>query len=63
MKKVFTLVLLALVGTGAFAQKATTVKGVVLDSLTRQGEPAAILYVEGMKDYVMFHLAVPANPW
>ncbi len=41
MKKLFTLVLLALVGTGAFAQK-TTVTGVVLDSLTRVGEPAAI---------------------
>ena len=50
MKKIFTLVLLALVGTGAFAQKATTVKGVVLDSLTRQGEPAAILQFYRLPD-------------
>ena len=42
MKKVITLVVLALVTVSAWAQK-TTVKGVVLDSLSREGEPAAIL--------------------
>ena len=42
MKKPIVLILATLIGVSAFAQK-TTVKGVVLDSLTRVGEPAAIL--------------------
>ena len=42
MKKILLLLTALLLGSAAFAQK-TTVKGVVLDSLTRQGEPAAIL--------------------
>ncbi|MBQ1913578.1 MAG: TonB-dependent receptor [Bacteroidales bacterium] len=43
MKKMLTLVMAALLSLTAFAQQPTTVKGVVLDSLTRVGEPAAIL--------------------
>ena len=42
--KRFTLLLIAfLAGLSASAQEIRTVQGVVLDSLTRQGEPAAIL--------------------
>lgn len=43
MKKFFVLMTAALLGISAMAQNSTTVKGVVLDSLTRQGEPASIL--------------------
>ena len=42
MKKLVVAIVAALVSLSAFAQK-TTVKGAVLDSLTRMGEPAAIL--------------------
>ena len=42
MKKSVIAIVAALVSLSAFAQK-TTVQGVVLDSLTRVGEPAAIL--------------------
>ncbi len=42
MNRVLTTILAALLGLSAYAQ-GTTVKGVVLDSLTREGEPAAIL--------------------
>ena len=42
MKKLAVLLAAALLSVSAFAQK-TTVQGVVLDSLTRMGEPAAIL--------------------
>ena len=43
MKKTFILLVTLLVAFTATAQEIRTVKGVVLDSLTRQGEPAAIL--------------------
>jgi hypothetical protein len=49
MKKIVVLALAALVSLSAFAQK-TTVKGVVLDSLTRVGEPAAILQFYRLPD-------------
>ena len=43
MKKFFIILTALLAGLTASAQEIRTVKGVVLDSLTRQGEPAAIL--------------------
>ena len=43
MKKTITLLAALLVSLVSFAQEIRTVKGVILDSLTRQGEPAAIL--------------------
>ena len=44
MKKIVILFVTALLaGLTASAQEIRTVKGIVLDSLTRQGEPAAIL--------------------
>ena len=49
MKKTFTILLAALVSLSAWAQK-TTVTGVVLDSLTRVGEPAAILQFYKLPD-------------
>ena len=49
MKKFIVILAAALVGLQAFAQ-ATTVKGVVLDSLTRMGEPAAILQFYRLPD-------------
>ena len=49
MKKIVVLALAAFVSLSAFAQK-TTVKGVVLDSLTRVGEPAAILQFYKLPD-------------
>ena len=49
MKKTLILLLTALVSLSAWAQK-TTVKGVVLDSLTRVGEPAAILQFYKLPD-------------
>jgi len=49
MKKLVVAVIAALVSLSAFAQK-TTVKGVVLDSLTRVGEPAAILQFYKLPD-------------
>ena len=49
MKKLVVLLTAALLSVSAFAQK-TTVKGVVLDSLTRVGEPAAILQFYRLPD-------------
>ena len=49
MKKIVISIVAALVSLSAFAQK-TTVKGVVLDSLTRVGEPAAILQFYRLPD-------------
>lgn len=49
MKKLVIAVIAALMSLSAFAQK-TTVKGVVLDSLTRVGEPAAILQFYKLPD-------------
>ncbi len=49
MKKIVISLLAALISVSAFAQK-TTVKGVVLDSLTRVGEPAAILQFYRLPD-------------
>ena len=49
MKKTLTILLAAILSVSAFAQK-TSVKGVVLDSLTRQGEPAAILQFYKLPD-------------
>ncbi|MBR1569580.1 MAG: TonB-dependent receptor [Bacteroidales bacterium] len=44
MKKLVVILTALLVGTMSFAQnRSTTVKGVVLDSLTRVGEPAAVI--------------------
>ena len=43
MKKFILILTALLAGLTASAQEIRTVKGVVLDSLTRQGEPAAIL--------------------
>ena len=43
MKRFFILLTTLLIGLTASAQEIRTVKGIVLDSLTRQGEPAAIL--------------------
>ena len=43
MKKFFILLVALVAGLAANAQEIRTVKGVVLDSLTRQPEPAAIL--------------------
>ena len=43
MKKYIIILTALLAGLSASAQEIRTVKGVVLDSLTRQGEPAAIL--------------------
>ena len=49
MKKLAVLLTAALLSVSAFAQK-TTVRGVVLDSLTRVGEPAAILQFYRLPD-------------
>ena len=49
MKNLVVLLTAALLSVSAFAQK-TTVKGVVLDSLTRVGEPAAILQFYRLPD-------------
>ena len=49
MKKLAVLLAAALLSVSAFAQK-TTVQGVVLDSLTRLGEPAAILQFYRLPD-------------
>ena len=49
MKKLAVLLAAALLSVSAFAQK-TTVQGVVLDSLTRMGEPAAILQFYKLPD-------------
>ena len=43
MNKILVLMTAALLSLSAMAQNSTTVKGVVLDSLTREGEPASIL--------------------
>lgn len=43
MKKIFILLVALFAGLAANAQEIRTVKGIVLDSLTRQPEPAAIL--------------------
>ena len=49
MKKIVILLLAAILGVQAYAQ-TTTVQGVVLDSLTRVGEPAAILQFYRLPD-------------
>ena len=49
MKKTLVILLSALMGLSAMAQ-TTTVQGVVLDSLTREGEPAAILQFYRLPD-------------
>ena len=49
MKKTLAILLISLLSLSAWAQK-TTVTGVVLDSLTRQGEPAAILQFYKLPD-------------
>ena len=43
MKKIILLLAVLFAGLAANAQEIRTVKGIVLDSLTRQPEPAAIL--------------------
>ena len=44
MKKIILLLVSVFAATAAFAQdKEVLVKGVVLDSLTREGEPAAVI--------------------
>ena len=43
MKRIFILLVALFAGLAANAQEIRTVKGIVLDSLTRQPEPAAIL--------------------
>ena len=43
MKRISIILIVLLTGLVASAQEIRTVKGVILDSLTRQGEPAAIL--------------------
>ena len=50
MKKMLTLVMAALMSLAALAQNTTTVTGVVLDSLTRVGEPAAIIQFYRLPD-------------
>ena len=50
MKKLVVLLTAALLGLQAFAQTTTTVQGVVLDSLSRMGEPAAILQFYKLPD-------------
>ena len=49
MKKFIVIFAAALMGIQAFGQ-TTTVEGVVLDSLTRAGEPAAILQFYRLPD-------------
>ena len=49
MKKIVVLLATAFLGLSAMAQ-TTTVQGVVLDSLTRQGEPASILQFYRLPD-------------
>ncbi|MBQ9195226.1 MAG: TonB-dependent receptor, partial [Bacteroidales bacterium] len=49
MKKLLVLFTAVLLTVSAFAQK-TTVRGIVLDSLTRVGEPAAILQFYRLPD-------------
>ena len=43
MKRIYILLVALFAGLAANAQEIRTVKGIVLDSLTRQPEPAAIL--------------------
>ena len=43
MKKTFIILIALFIGLAVNAQDIRTVKGIVLDSLTREGEPAAIL--------------------
>ncbi len=50
MKQFAALLITLLVSLQAFAQQPTTVQGVVLDSLTRVGEPAAILQFYRLPD-------------
>ena len=50
MKKFVAICITVLMSLQAFAQQATTVQGVVLDSLTRMGEPAAILQFYRLPD-------------
>ena len=50
MKKFIVILTAALVSLSALAQQKTTVQGVVLDSLTRVGEPAAILQFYRLPD-------------
>ena len=43
MKKTFIILIALFIGLAVNAQEIRTVKGIILDSLTREGEPAAIL--------------------